>query len=75
MDKAVQDNIARRIRQAREAIGMTQEELARHLSVDRVTVTRYENSVRCPHASDLPKLAQILQVSILFFFENEQTAL
>jgi transcriptional regulator with XRE-family HTH domain len=72
MNREVLKQIGQRIYQARVNCGMTQAELANKLGVDRVEVTHYENGNRGPHISDVPLLAQILNVSPLFFFENDQ---
>lgn len=48
---------------ARKNAGLTQEELAARLGVDRSTVGRWETGVTEPHAWIRPKLARILQIS------------
>jgi transcriptional regulator with XRE-family HTH domain len=70
MNPEVLKQIGQRIHKARIRAGITQAELAEKLGVDRVAITRYENGHRGPHISDVPLLAQILNVSPLFFFED-----
>ena len=49
---------------------MTQAELAEKLELGRERITEYESGKYGIHVSNLPLLAEILQVSILFFFED-----
>ncbi len=50
--------IGAKIRELRNAKGMTQEELADKLNVSVQTVSRWENGVNCPDISMLPVLAE-----------------
>ena len=59
-----------RIKQAREERGISQEELARLLSRDQRAISEYENGKRRLAAIDLPALAKVLDVSLLYFFED-----
>lgn len=54
----------RSIKSLREARGISQERLADLLSVDRTTVTKWENSDICPRGKQLVALAEIFQCSI-----------
>lgn len=60
-----------RIRQAREQLGMSQEELAARVARDQRAVSEYENGKRRIAAIDLPVFAQALQVPLLYFYEGE----
>lgn len=67
----IKKRIGRRIKQARETIGLTQVQLAERMGVKQPTIVGYETGYRTPNAADLPRLAEILQVLILFFFQEE----
>lgn len=60
-----------RIRQARERLGLSQEDLASLVSKDQGAISEYENGRRKISATDLPELAKALQVSLLHFYEGE----
>ncbi len=60
-----------RIRQAREQLGMSQEELALRVSRDQRAISEYENGKRRLSATDVPEFAKALDVSILYFYEGE----
>ena len=60
-----------RIRQARERRGISQDELARLISKDQRAISEYENGKRRLAAVDLPVLANVLDVSLLHFFEDD----
>ena len=60
-----------RIRQARERIGMSQEDLAAFVSRDQKAISEYENGRRKLAATDLPTFATVLEVPLTFFFEEE----
>lgn len=59
-----------RIRQAREAKGMSQGELAILIGKDQRAISEYEHGERRVVAVDIPVLAQILDVSLTYFFED-----
>lgn len=63
-----------RLRQARERVGISQEELARLMGKDQTAISEYERGKRKVTITDLPTLANILKVSIGYFFEGELTA-
>lgn len=53
-----------RIRELREALGMSQSELARTMGVSHVTVSHWETGVKQPLARRIPALAQALHCDI-----------
>lgn len=55
-----------RIKQLRENVGWTQDELADHLNVQRATVSKYETGFTSLTEETLKKLAKIFSVSIDF---------
>lgn len=62
--------LGERIRQAREARGLSQEEFAERISRDQRSVSEYERGKRRIYAHDLPTIAKALDVSILYLFED-----
>lgn len=63
----------RRMREARERVGLTQEELAIRIGRAQNLISRYERGRQGIHISELPILAQALSVPIAYFF-GESTA-
>lgn len=53
-----------RIREHREAKGITQRELGVMMGVDCTSVTKWETEVALPKARQLPLLAHVLECSI-----------
>jgi transcriptional regulator with XRE-family HTH domain len=60
-----------RIRQARERLRISQEEFAALVTKDQRAISEYENGKRKLPAIDLPLFAQVLQVPLTYFFEEE----
>lgn len=52
------------IKSFREKLGLTQQELADALSIERSTVTKWETGMAMPLASKLPDIAEILHCQI-----------
>jgi transcriptional regulator with XRE-family HTH domain len=66
--------IGQRIRAARELRGMTQDELGHFIGKTKTAISGYENGKRAIHLTELPELAKALDVSIGYFFgENNYT--
>lgn len=63
--------IGARIRQAREAKGLSQEELAVGVSRSQKAISQYENGTRRMFANDLPQFAEALNVPVSFFFTGK----
>ena len=63
-----------RIRQARERLGLSQDELAAAVSKDQRAISEYENGKRKLAVTDLPEFARTLDVPLMFFFEGEIAA-
>ncbi len=69
----VNERIARRIKQARQESGLTQEELAKLIHVSSgVIVTRYERGQRAVSAEMLQIIADVTHKRIGWFFEEEE---
>lgn len=60
-----------RIRQAREQRGLSQEEFAAAVAKDQGAISDYENGKRKLAAIDLPTFATVLEVPLLYFFEQD----
>lgn len=60
----MENTLGNRIAQLRKEKGFTQDDLAQMLDVSPQAVSKWENDLTCPDISLLPKLAQILGVSV-----------
>ena len=60
-----------RLEGARQAMGMTQEDLARRIGVKPVTIEAWEHDMREPRANRLQMLAGLLNVSIRWMLTGE----
>ncbi|WP_439561194.1 helix-turn-helix domain-containing protein [Roseinatronobacter sp.] len=70
MSHPVDIHVGQRIRQRRWAIGMTQQQLAEVVGIKFQQIQKYETGMNRVSASRLWDIAQALQVSITFFFED-----
>jgi len=52
------------IKQKREALNITQKQLADRLGVERSTVAKWEAGAAFPSAAKLPKLAEVLGCTV-----------
>ncbi len=59
-----------KIKNLREKAGMTQTELADKLGLSKSVISAYEKGIRNPSFKVLPILAQIFNVTELYFFEK-----
>lgn len=55
---------ARRLKQARNEKGYTQEQLAKKLGIARITLTQYERAINEPLFQTLIKIADSLEISL-----------
>lgn len=62
--------LGQRIREARERLGMSQDELAGAVSKDRKAIWEYEAGKRKLAAIDLADFSQALSVPITYFFDG-----
>lgn len=60
------------IRDLRIKAGLTQQQLADVVGVDRVAVARWESGAALPRASKLPMIAETLNCTIDDLFKEEQ---
>lgn len=56
-------------RAARKELKLTQEEVAKLIGVERSAVAHYENGTSLPHAGNLQKICEILQIPIEKIFK------
>ncbi|HEY3269020.1 MAG TPA: helix-turn-helix transcriptional regulator [Armatimonadota bacterium] len=63
------EQIGRRIRQAREAEGLTQEELGRRLGISGVALGHYERAARSVGIAELERIAEALGKPITWFLQ------
>jgi len=59
------------MRQARERLRMSQEDLAEAVGKDQRSISEYEMGKRRLGVTDLPALASALEVPFVYFFEEE----
>lgn len=57
------------IKEKRESVNLTQEELSVKLGVNRSTIAMWETGLSLPRADKLPELAKIFECSIDDLFE------
>lgn len=62
--------IGKRIREAREHLGITQSELARLVGVTNSAITNYEKDTSHPKESVLYKLIEVLKVDANYLFQD-----
>lgn len=60
-----------KIRELREAAGLTKADVARAMEVDEAAVHRWDNGEALPRAAKLPKLADLFGCSIDDLFGRE----
>jgi transcriptional regulator with XRE-family HTH domain len=68
-------SLGERIRKARERKQLSQGELASLISRDQRAVSEYELGKRRIFVTELPRLAEVLDVPLLYFLEDELGAL
>lgn len=63
--------IGKRIKERREAIGITQEELARLLGVSKGAIGNYEAGISYPKIENMTKLFDILKTDANYLFQYD----
>ena len=66
--------LGQRIRSAREAKGISQEEFAARIGRDQRAVSEYENGKRKITVTDLPHFADVLGVPLSYLYEEALTS-
>jgi transcriptional regulator with XRE-family HTH domain len=64
----VKKQMGKRIRQARENLGLTQEQLSARIDKSQDAISSYEKGTRGIQIAELPRLAQALDVTVTYFF-------
>lgn len=64
--------VAARLREAREYLGLSQDEVASALQLSRPAVTNMESGTRKVDALELEQLAQLFGRSVQYFLGNEE---
>lgn len=67
MENIEKEKIAAKIKALRKTRGLTQQQLADKLGVQRATISNYEIGRRSPHIKELEKIAQVLGVNLEYF--------
>ena len=67
-------SLGSKLREAREYIGLSQEEVAAQLAVTRTAVTQIENGKRKVEALELARLARMYQRPISYFTDENPPA-
>ena len=73
-DEKERRRIGDRLRQAREYLGLSQDEVARHLKIPRTAVTGIETGQRRVEALELKKLSELYQQPIGYFSGEDEIA-
>ncbi|MDD9912926.1 MAG: helix-turn-helix transcriptional regulator [Alphaproteobacteria bacterium] len=68
-------HVGQRLKQLRIMLGLSQEKLATKLNITYQQVQKYENATNRISASKLYEAAQILHVSVQFFYEGVEVEL
>jgi len=68
-DQAVKTAMGMRLRLRREALNLSQQEVADALGINRVTYTLYETGRNAVPVVDLQRLARVLRCSVSYFFD------
>lgn len=66
-------NVGLRLRKARERSGLSQLEVSKRTNINNKTLSRYEHGNSEPDYTTLKLLADLYDVSVSFFFEEDQT--
>lgn len=64
-------DFGQRLRTARERLGLSQEAFAMAVGKDQAAISDYEIGKRKVSIVDLPRFAEVLHVSLLYFFEGD----
>ena len=70
-DSDARRSLGEKLRQAREYLGLSQDEVARHLKVPRTALTNIESGQRRIDALELKKLADLYRQAVGYFTGDE----
>ena len=68
----IKSKVGKRVKELRNNLGLSQEELANLAELDRTYITSVERGKRNISIVNVEKLANALNVSLTFFFEFEK---
>lgn len=71
-DEAERERLGEKLREAREYIGLSQDEVARHLGIPRTALTNIESGQRKVDALELKGLADLYRQSVSHFTGHEK---
>lgn len=57
-------SFAENFKAARKAAGLSQQQVADELGLDRTSIAKYENGVSFPNMRNMPKICELLHVSM-----------
>ncbi|AGL00257.1 helix-turn-helix transcriptional regulator [Desulfoscipio gibsoniae] len=66
-------SFSEKLKDARESLDMSQAELARKVGLSQRSITAYENENTIPRGNTIRKLARVLNVSIEYLMNDEET--
>lgn len=69
----LQKALGKRIREAREAAGLTQKELGDKMDYTPMAISHFENGIRDMKLSDMHRLSSVLNRDLSFFLSTGQT--
>ncbi|GAV21852.1 helix-turn-helix domain-containing protein [Carboxydothermus pertinax] len=72
MDNSIFKNIGKKLQEARNKNGLTQEQVAKVLGINKVQLSYFENGAREINISLLQKLANLYGYSVEYFLGNEE---
>ncbi len=73
-DEAERRRLGDRLRQAREYLSLSQDEVAKHLGVPRTALTNVESGLRRVDALELKRLADLYRQPVNHFTGNDEEA-
>ncbi|AZV56032.1 helix-turn-helix transcriptional regulator [Clostridium sp. AWRP] len=73
MNKEVLAKIGKKLKEARNNIGLTQEEVAKAVNLNKGQISYYENATREITITALEKLANLYGYKLDYFLSNEDT--
>jgi transcriptional regulator with XRE-family HTH domain len=75
MEGTGDEAVGRRLKKQREAVGMTQEQLATRSGVDQGSISKYESGAMQPSLSVLKKLSSVLTITSDFLLHGPRASI
>lgn len=73
-DDAARKRLGERLRRAREYLGLSQDDVAKHLAIPRTALSNIESGSRKVDALELKKLAELYRQSVTHFTEESDAS-